>query len=145
MTHKLTVPQEHLPIYRLEAELLKLPQVDMPVEHEHCSGLYARTMHLKANCAYTGAVHRGECFFVVRSGALASTTPNGEATILRTGEMHIVRDGSKRAVMALTDCVVTTFHANPTNETDPAALWSLFTIPAPASALETEPLKESLQ
>lgn len=128
------VPSEHLPIYRLEAELLKLPQVDMPVEHSFCSGLYARTMHLKGGHVYTGAVHRGESFFVVRSGELASYR-DGVQTIHRAGDMHVVPDGSKRAVVALTDCVVTTFHANPTGETEPQALWALFTSPAPADVL----------
>ena len=129
------MPAEHLPIYRLEAELLKLPQVDMPVDHDFCSGLYARTMHLKAGCAYTGAVHRGESFFVVRSGTLASHRES-VTEMVKTGDMHVVPDGSKRAVVALTDCVVTTFHANPTNETDPQAIWDMYTVPAPAPVLE---------
>lgn len=130
-----TVPPDHLPIYRLEGELLKLPQVDMPVEHAFCSGLYARTMRLIGGCVYTGAVHRGESFFVVRSGELASYR-DGAQTIHRAGDMHVVHDGSKRAVVALTDCVVTTFHANPTGETEQRALWDLFTHPAPAVALD---------
>ena len=141
----LAVPENHLPIYRLEVELLKLPQVDMPVEHEFCAGLYARTMHLKADCGYTGAVHRGECFFVVRSGTLASFAGGDDAVMLQPGDMHIVRDGSKRAVVAVTDCIVTTFHANESDERDPLALWDLLTSPAPAlelggiKALEGEP------
>ena len=125
------VPASHLPIYRLEAELLKLPQVEMPVEHAFCAGLYARTMHIPAGTALTGAIHRQESFFLVRKGSLIVSTDNGPRT-LSPGDMSVSNIGTKRAGVALTDVEVTTFHANPTNEQEPNALWDLFTIPAPA-------------
>ena len=125
------VPSEHLPIYRLEAELLKLPQVDMPVEHEFVSGLYARTMRIPAGTVLTGAVHRFDCFFVVRSGELVVTTDHGTAR-LSAGQMLATRAGAKRAGVALTDVVVTTFHTNPDELRDPLALWDFFVAPAPA-------------
>jgi hypothetical protein len=128
------VPAKHLPIYRLEAELLKLPQVDMPVDHAFCAGLYARTMHIPAGTALTGAIHREESFFMVRKGSLIVSTDNGPRT-LGPGDMSVSKIGTKRAGIALTDVEVTTFHANPTNEQQPQALWDLFTIPAPAPAL----------
>ena len=131
-----SVPAEHLPIYRLEAELLKLPQVDMPVDHDFCNGLYARTMHIPAGTILTGAVHREESFFLVRKGELIVSTDDGPLT-LRSGEMSVSKIGTKRAGITLTDVEVTTFHANPTNEQEPQVLWDLFTIPAPAPALET--------
>jgi hypothetical protein len=133
------VPASHLPIYRLEAELLKLPQVDMPVEHAFCAGLYARTMHIPAGTILTGAVHREESFFLVRKGSLIVSTDNGMRT-LGPGDMSISSIGTKRAGVALTDVDVTTFHANPTNEQEPNALWDLFTIPA-LEAAHLEKLK----
>jgi hypothetical protein len=51
--------------------------------------------------------------------------------------MSVSKIGTKRAGIALTEVEVTTFHANPSNEQDPQALWDMFTIPAPAIALET--------
>jgi hypothetical protein len=51
--------------------------------------------------------------------------------------MSVSKIGTKRAGIALTEVEVTTFHANPSNEQDPQALWDMFTIPAPATALET--------
>jgi hypothetical protein len=130
------VPADHLSIYRLEGALLQLPQVDMPVQHEFCAGLYARTMHIPAGTILTGAIHREESFFLVRKGELIVSTDNGPCT-LRSGDMSISKIGTKRAGIALTDVEVTTFHANPTNEQEPQKLWDLFTIPAPAPALET--------
>ena len=123
------------PIYRLEAELLKLPQVSMPVEHAFCAGLYARTMHIPAGTVLTGAIHREESFFLVRKGQLIVSTDNGPRT-LAPGDMSVSKIGAKRAGITLTDVEVTTFHANPTNEHESQALWDLFTIPAPAPVLE---------
>jgi hypothetical protein len=123
------------PIYRLEAELLKLPQVNMPVEHAFCAGLYARTMHIPAGTVLTGAIHREESFFLVRKGQLIVSTDSGSRT-LAPGDMSVSKIGAKRAGITLTDVEVTTFHANPTNEHEPQALWDLFTIPAPAPVLE---------
>jgi mannose-6-phosphate isomerase-like protein (cupin superfamily) len=129
------IPAEHLPIYHLEAEILKQPQVDMPVDHDFCNGLYARTMHIPADTVLTGAIHREESFFLVRKGRLIVSTDNGSRT-LGPGDMSVSKIGTKRAGIALTDVEVTTFHANPTNEQEPQKLWDLFTIPAPAIALE---------
>ena len=129
------VPAEHLPIYRLEAELLKLPQVDMPVEHNFCNGLYARTMHIPAGTVLTGAVHKDESFFVVRKGTLIVTTDDGSAKI-GPGFMSVTKANAKRAGVALTEVEVTTFHANPTNETDPQVIWDMYTVSTPARILE---------
>lgn len=129
------ITEDHLPIYRLEAELLKLPQVDMPVEHAFCNGLYARTMHIPAGTIATGAVHKDESFFVVRKGTLIVTTDDGSAQV-GPGFMSVTRANTKRAVIALTEVEVTTFHANPTNETDPQAIWDMYTVPAPTPVLE---------
>jgi len=129
------VPADHLPVYQLEAELLKLPQIDLPIDHAFCAGMYARTMHIPAGTILTGAVHREESFFLVRKGDLIVSTDDGPKR-LGAGAMSISKIGTKRAGIALTDVEVTTFHANPSNEQDPQALWDMFTIPAPAPAIE---------
>ena len=134
VVQQIDVPADHLPIYRLEGAILELPQVEMPVQHEFCAGLYARTMHIPAGTILTGAVHREESFFLVRKGDLIVSTDTGPKR-LGAGDMSISRINTKRAGIALTDVEVTTFHANPSNEQDPQALWDMFTIPAPA--LET--------
>jgi mannose-6-phosphate isomerase-like protein (cupin superfamily) len=135
------VPPEHLPTYCLEAEILKQPQVEMPVEHAFCSGLYARTMRIPAGTVATGAVHRSESFFVVRSGTLLLATDSGPVH-LEAGAMRITKAGDKRAVVAVTDVELTTFHPNPSNETDPASLWDLFTVPAPMRFLSAQDIEQ---
>jgi hypothetical protein len=129
------VSEDHLQVYQLEAELLKLPQIDLPIDHAFCAGMYARTMHIPAGTILTGAIHREESFFLVRKGDLIVSTDDGPKR-LGAGDMSISKIGTKRAGIALTDVEVTTFHANPSNEQDPQALWDMFTIPAPAPAIE---------
>lgn len=135
------IPAEHIDIYRLEAELFKMPQVELPIDHLFCNGIYARTMHIPAGTVLTGAVHRDECIFLVRKGDLIVSTDNGPKT-LKAGDMYVSKAGTKRAGMALTDVEVTNFHANPTNEKDPQALWNLFTIPAPSIEVQNEFLEK---
>lgn len=114
-------------VLALEKEILKLPQVNMPVAHDFCNGLYARTMFIPANTVLTGAIHKDECFFVVRLGELIVTTDD-EPVNVSTGFMSITKAGSKRAGVTLSDCIITTFHANPTNETSPDSIWENYTV-----------------
>jgi hypothetical protein len=140
MTNHVLAPHSLRPLFRLEAELLKLPQIDMPVEHEFCAGLYARTMHIPSGAVLTGAIHRHDCFFVVRHGVLL-VSDGGQSVELSAGDMRITPAGSKRAGVALTDVVVTTFHANPDELRDACEIWQAFTIPAPQIGLGVDQME----
>ena len=128
------IPDAADPIWQLEAELLKMEQVAMPIDHHFCDGIYARTMHIPKGTILTGAVHRHECFFVVRQGAMMITTDAGPVQV-SAGHMTVSAAGSKRAGYAIEDTVVTTYHANPTGETEPGALWDMYTIPVDGQLL----------
>lgn len=131
-----TVEQEQIkPVIELEKALMQLPQVDLPVCNDFCSGIYARTLIIPAGVCLTGAIHKDESFFVVRSGVLIVTTDDGPQQV-GPGFMSITRPNSKRAGLAVTDVVCTTFHANPQGEQDPDALWEMITVPAPDTLLE---------
>ena len=134
-------------IYDLEAALLRLPQTEIPLEHDFCNGLYARSIAIPAGAVITGAVHRSESFWVVRAGELVFTNDNGDPMVAHAGCMGVSPAGIKRAGLALTDCIFTTFHANPDNELDPKRLWDLYTIEPSRAALEASnhPALESIQ
>lgn len=123
------------PVFELEKHLQQLPQVDLPVCHDFCSGIYARTLIIPAGVCLTGAIHKDESFFVVRSGVLIVTTDEGTQQV-GPGFMSVTRPHSKRAGLAVTDVVCTTFHANPQSQTNPDALWDMITVPAPDTLLE---------
>lgn len=115
-------------IQQLENHLLQFPRAPTPVTHEFCNGIYARNMFIPAGVVLTGAIHREDNFLVVRYGDIAIWTENGMRRF-KGGDLINSKRGIKRAGYAFEDTLVTTFHANPTNETDPEELWELFTVP----------------
>ena len=131
----LAVKAEHLPIYRLEKVLRSLPQVEIPLFHDFCKGIYARTILIPAGTMLTGAVHKDECFFLIRSGCIIITTDK-EPIKAESGFMALSMAGSKRAGFALVDTLVTTFHANPEELREPDEIWDNFTVPAPDNLID---------
>ena len=129
------IKAEHLPIYRLEQAIYNLPRVEIPVDHDFCKGIYARTVHIPGGTVLTGAIHKDECFFLVRSGSILITT-DGDPIKAEAGFMSITKPETKRAGYALVDTVVTTFHSNPDELRDPEEIWDEFTIPAPDNLIE---------
>jgi len=132
---EVAIKPEHIPIYRLEQAIRTLPPVEMPVDNDFCHGVYARTVHIPAGTILTGAIHKDECFFVVRSGTILITTDTDPVKV-SGGYMSITKPGTKRVGLALEDTVVTTFHANPEEIREQDKLWDHFTEPAPDNLLE---------
>ena len=135
MSEEIGIKAEHLPIYKLEQEIYNLPRVELPVFHDFCHGVYARSLLIPAGTVLTGAVHKDECFFLVRYGSILITTDNGTVRA-DTGFMAITKADSKRAGLALVDTLVTTFHANPEELRDDKDLWDHITVPAPENIIE---------
>ena len=113
-------------VYRLEAELMTMPQVDCPVRHYFAPGLYAREMSIPAGTVVTGAVHKTENLVVVSMGRLRIVTDNGTREVA-AGETFTCTAGMKNAVVALEDSRWINFMANPNNETDLDKLAEIFT------------------
>jgi len=132
---EMAVKAEHLPIYRLEQEIHSLPQVEIPLFHDFCKGVYARTILVPAGTILTGAVHKDECFFLVRNGCIIITTDE-KPIKAESGFMALSKAGTKRAGIALVDTLVTTFHANPEELRDPEKIWDHFTVPPPDNIIE---------
>ena len=135
------IEPKHLPIYRIEQYLLSLPQVEIPVDHQFVNGLYARSVTIPAGVILTGAVHKDECFFIVRTGRILITTDE-ETIEAKAGFMAASMAGSKRLGLALEESTVTTFHANPQELREPDDLWDYITVPAPDNLLEILAKKE---
>jgi len=133
--NELAVKAEHIPIYRFEEALRALPQVEIPLFNDFCKGVYARTILIPAGTMLTGAVHKDECFFLVRNGCILITTDD-KPIKAESGFMVKSKAGTKRAGFALVDTLVTTFHANPEELRDEKELWDHFTVPAPDNILE---------
>ena len=115
-------------ILALENEILRHPQVELPLTHDFIDGVYARSMFIRAGTVLTGAVHAFDCFSVIRYGDLIIYTEDGMKEV-HAGDMIPSVAGVKRAGYAQTDTLITGFMANPTNETDLDKLWEMYTRP----------------
>lgn len=85
-------------VLRLEKALLQMPQVDLRTEHVLSGGVYARTIHIPAGTALTGATHKKDHVNVV-IGDITVTTDAGPKRL--TGyNVFPTKAGSKRAGVA---------------------------------------------
>lgn len=115
-------------ILGFEAMLRTFPPADRLVEHTFGPGFYARTLHLIAGDTLTGKVHATEHIFFVSAGALVVVTEDGRKRV-EAGFQAVCPPGRKRVGHALTDCVVTNVHINPTDERDLDKLEAMFIEP----------------
>jgi len=102
-------------IDRLEAFMLRAPQVDIEPVHHFAHGIYAREITIKAGTLLTGKIHKTEHLNIVSKGRIAVWTEDGVKEVAAPFTM-VSRPGTKRVGYALEDTVWTTIHA--TDETD---------------------------
>ncbi len=96
-------------VVRLQREMEKLPQVELPTEHHFADGMYCRVLFRPAGTLIVGKVHRKEHLYIVCHGTIRVTTDEGVKEIV--GPKIIVSSpGTKRAVLALTDATCLTVH-----------------------------------
>ena len=96
-------------VMALKAEVLKLPQVELPTTHTFHGGMYCRQVWRPAGTVIIGKVHKKEHFYMVVEGTISVTTDDGVATV--TGP-HLLcsMPGTQRAVYAETDALCMTIH-----------------------------------
>lgn len=89
-----------------------LVRIDFENTHAFVPGVYARTMYLPANTINTSKIHKVENFFFLSVGHLIVRDSFGHLHEVRAPYLGITKPGTKRAVIALADSVLTTFHPN---------------------------------
>jgi quercetin dioxygenase-like cupin family protein len=120
-------------IERLEAEIRQLPPADIPTEHTHGPGFYARTITIPEGGTLTGKVHATEHIFFVSKGDITLVTDEGRKRV-QAPYQAICKAGLKRAGYAHSETVCTNIHI--TSETDLQRLETLLI--APEKHLELE-------
>lgn len=114
-SHPITIQQ----IFRLEEEILKLPQVELPIQHHFSCGMYAREMRIPKGTVLTGAIHKTQHMCVLAHGDISVMVEGGVKRI-KAPCLLISEPGIKRAGYAHEDSTWITFHA--TDETNIEAL-----------------------
>ena len=96
-------------ILRIEQEILKMPQVELPIEHYQIDGVYVRSMFIPAGTILTGKIHNFESIAILAKGRIRIT--NGtESYIISEGHIMVDKPGVKRLGYAETDVIFITVH-----------------------------------
>jgi hypothetical protein len=105
-------------IARLAEVMLARPEihVETPVRHHFAPGVYAREMTIPRGTVVVGKIHKTLNLFIMVSGDLEVSTPDGPPVRLTGYNVLMTTPGTQRAVYAHEDSIVLNIH--PTDETD---------------------------
>jgi hypothetical protein len=83
----------------LEAELKKMPQVDVPLYHHFSKDVYAREVHLAAGCFFMGKIHKERNLNILAAGEVSVLdVGTGKAERFRSPHVFVAEPGAKRLV-----------------------------------------------
>jgi len=97
-------------IFALEAMMLEQPQVDTPLRHWFCNGMYAREFAVPAGTLLTGAIHLDDSIAVMQQGRVRVVNADGTEQDITAPATFIQSAGLKRIGLVMEDMVWTTFH-----------------------------------
>lgn len=112
-------------IRALESELLKMPQVDLRVEHYFTDGVYVREMYIPKGTLMTGGIYKKEHIHIISAGSMEIVTEDGGIRTVTAPLTFIAKPGMKRAGFATEDTVWSAVFV--TNLTDPDEIVAEFT------------------
>lgn len=100
---------------RVEAEMLKGPQIDVPLRHTFAPGVYMREVLMKAGAIVIGHEHKTEHLNIVQTGR-ATVMLNGEVEEIIAPFTFVSKPGVRKVLFIHEDMLWATIH--PTEETD---------------------------
>lgn len=111
-------------VHAFEAELLKLPQLEIEPRHYFADGAYAREITIPAGAVVTGKIHKYSQINILSKGEISVLTENGIERV--SAPFTVVSPpGTKRVAYAHTECVWTTILG--TDEKDADKIEAMFT------------------
>jgi len=102
-------------IDRLQAEMVKMPQLELQTEHFFVPGMYCRRVYRPAGTLIVGKVHKHPHFFLCAKGEIIAWTETGMRK-LQAGDVVECQPGTKRVTLATQDSIGVTIHK--TEKTD---------------------------
>lgn len=112
-------------IEEMESKMMEHPQLDLPVEHLFCNGMYARKLFIPADTILTGRVHKFGYMDIMVSGDLSVAMSEGVKRLQGFNLMEGL-PGRKRAGYAHKDTYWVTVHR--TDVTDPEGIEDHLTV-----------------
>jgi hypothetical protein len=101
-------------VAKLEAEILRLPQVRIEPVHQFADGVYCRTIRVPRGTMITGAKHKTQHFNIVSQGVIQVFNDlGGELKTIKAPCVFVSEPGTQRAGLVIEDVVWTTVHATP--------------------------------
>jgi hypothetical protein len=99
----------------IEAEMRKLPQIEIPVRHYFSPGVYAREITIPAGALITGDIHKYPQLNILSKGTIRVSIDE-EIREISAPHTVVSAAGIKRIAFAVTECVWTTIlHTYKTN------------------------------
>lgn len=108
----------------LELEMLKHPQLELPVTHRFAPGIYARELFIPAGTFLTGKIHKYEHLCIMSQGDMTVLLETGLRRV-QAPFTCVSPPGTKRIAYAHENTIWTTIH--PTMETDIEKIEQLLT------------------
>ena len=96
-------------ILRIEEAILKLPQVDLPLDHYQIPGVYVRRMFMPQGTILTGKIHKFESIAILAQGTLR-IADGDHAYVITAPAVMVDKPGIKRLGFAETDVTFLTVH-----------------------------------
>ena len=90
----------------------ELPEVDLPLEHFHPAGLYARKIFMPADTAVMSRVHAKQHLTVALTGKCRVVDQDGNEQIITAPAIWITEPGTQRALHVMEDSIWLTVHAS---------------------------------
>ena len=107
MRNAIAVNEARAKVVNLEAELKKMPQVDLPVRHFFSRNVYAREMSAPAGCVITGRIHKYSQINILSKGEVSVLTDEGVIRV-KAPYTLVAEPGAKRAFYVHEEAVWTT-------------------------------------
>ena len=101
------IPPMRSQIFAIEAEMQKLPQIDIPVRHYFCDGIYAREITVPEGALITGVIHKYPQINILSKGIIRVSIDE-EIREIAASHTVVSAPGVKRIAFAVTECIWTT-------------------------------------
>jgi quercetin dioxygenase-like cupin family protein len=96
-------------VEKLEAQLLQMPQVDLPIIHRFAPGVYMREILMPAGTVVIGHEHTTSHFNVVITGE-AFVVMGNERVAVSAGDVFVSEAGVRKALLIEEDTIWQTIH-----------------------------------